>query len=225
MAKQKEKKTKKIVENNLLALIKEYDLSDQLSVDKVKEWVYESGDVTVIGASRKYNEKALSYFPDIADIDELNRVLTVFVDVWNYFPHKSLQCRAPSEMVDELKKMEKKRIEKHFKYAEEHLDEYLGWAVKDVLPNYEKYLKRGSFSKEKIEEGMGVASAFMEQCGRLGFFDFTAIHPGFFSDFPNIVEIRDTEKDVKIPKKDVVVHLKNFLDFLRIFYGIKVSEL
>ncbi len=225
MAKQRGKKTKKTVENNLRALIEEYDLSDQLSVDKVKEWVYESGDVSTIEASRKYNEKVLSYFPDIPNIDEINRVLMVFVDAWNYFPHKSLQARAPNEMVDELKKMEEKKTEEHFKYAEENLDEYLDWAGKNVLPNYEKHLKQGNLSEEEIEGAMGVASAFIEQCGRMGFFDFAAIHPGFFSDFPDMVEIQDTEKNVKIRKKDVETYLKDFLNFLRVFYGIKTSEL
>ncbi len=224
MAKQKKKKAKKIVEESLLALIKEYDLSDQLSVDKVKEWVYKSGDVSTIDASRKYNKKVLSYFVDVSDIDEMNRILMVFVDAWNYFPHKSLQGRAPNEMVDELMKIEEESFKKHFQYAEENLDDYIEWTIEKVLPNYEKYLERASLSKEKVEESMGVASVFLEHCGRMGFFDFNKIHPSFFSDFPDVVEVRDVEKNIKMPKKNVKIYLKNFLDFLSIFYGIRIIE-
>jgi len=77
---------------NLLSKVKnDFDLDD------IKDIIYnesEEDDFTDI----------IKTFDDGQDLDELNRILGIISDAWNYFPHKSLGGLSPAEKLLEYKK-------------------------------------------------------------------------------------------------------------------------
>ena len=84
------------VTNKLQELIKQYDLEEILTIDMIKDLIWhEEGDK----AFHDFIAEAFGYFKDIKDTNELNRVLQVFNDAWNYFPHKSLDGLCPMEKI------------------------------------------------------------------------------------------------------------------------------
>lgn len=89
---------KQTVEKQIEGLIEKYELQDQLSVEKVKEWIWnEEGDP--MQATKDYQMKFINYFTDKAeDIDEMNDIVEIIMNAWNHFPHKSLNGKAPAEM-------------------------------------------------------------------------------------------------------------------------------
>jgi len=88
------------VENKLQELINQYNLGEVLTIDMIKDLVWrEEGDK----AFNSFIEKASNHFNNIKDVNELNRVLQVFNDTWNYFPHKCLNGKSPMQAVEESK--------------------------------------------------------------------------------------------------------------------------
>ena len=53
-------------------------------------WVTAENEPDAMKSSREYQAKWLKHLANIPDIDEANDFIEVFTDVWNYFPHKSL---------------------------------------------------------------------------------------------------------------------------------------
>lgn len=51
-------------------------------------------------ANREYQDKWMKYFVQVKSMDELNRVLQIFTNAWNYFPHKSLGGKSPVDMAE-----------------------------------------------------------------------------------------------------------------------------
>ena len=89
------------VENKLQELIDRNNLGKILTIDTVKDLVWhEEGDK----AFNEFTERVLGYFNNIRDVDELNGILQVFNDAWNYFPHKCLNGQSPAQVVGEDKK-------------------------------------------------------------------------------------------------------------------------
>lgn len=86
------------VEKQIKELIEKYELQDQLSVEQIKGWIWhEEGDP--MQATKDYQMKFINLFTDKAkNLDELNKVVGVCMNAWNYFPHKSLGGKAPTEM-------------------------------------------------------------------------------------------------------------------------------
>lgn len=90
----------KSVENKLQELINQYNLGKVLTVDVVKDLIWdEEGDE----AFDNFIQRAFGYFKNVKDINELNSILQVFNDAWNYFPHKSLNGKSPMQVVAESK--------------------------------------------------------------------------------------------------------------------------
>jgi uncharacterized protein with von Willebrand factor type A (vWA) domain len=88
------------VENKLQELINQYNLGKVLTVDVVKDLVWdEEGDE----AFDNFIQRTFGYFKGVKDINELNSILQVFNDAWNYFPHKSLNGKSPMQIVEESK--------------------------------------------------------------------------------------------------------------------------
>lgn len=86
------------VENKLKELISQYNLEKVLTVGAVKDLIWEEeGDEAFDG----FIQKTFSYFKDVK---ELNSVLQVFNDAWNYFPHKCLNGKSPMQVTEEGKK-------------------------------------------------------------------------------------------------------------------------
>jgi len=90
----------KSVENKLQKLIDQYKLGEVLTIGMIKDLIWcEEGDK----AFNDFIEEAFGHFKDVKDINELNRILQVFNDAWNYFPHKSLNGKSPMQVVEESK--------------------------------------------------------------------------------------------------------------------------
>lgn len=85
------------VERALDEFIYRCGISDTLTVAMVKNWIWRENDPNPLRAVHDYQQKAVSYFESVEDVD-LNELLAVFSDAWNYFPHKSLDGKSPEEM-------------------------------------------------------------------------------------------------------------------------------
>lgn len=97
-------KTQKQVEKELKEFIERFLPAGKLSAEVVREWVYEESG-TPLEASHKFQDKFFEYFRKTrADINE---VLQIATDAWNYFPHKILGDRSPHQMVEEYQKKDK----------------------------------------------------------------------------------------------------------------------
>lgn len=93
--------TPKSVEKDLQNLIDKYNLSEKLTLDKIKTLIYnEEGD----RAYHDYIESCIYFFSNVSDTNEIDEILQVFVNAWNSFPHKSLGGKSPYQMVEEYKK-------------------------------------------------------------------------------------------------------------------------
>ena len=67
----------------------------------VKKWVYEeSGDP--LGASHKFQDKFFEYFDKTGA--DINEILQIATDAWNYFPHKTLGGKSPEQIIKEYQK-------------------------------------------------------------------------------------------------------------------------
>lgn len=109
----------KNIEKDLEAFIKKYNLDKELSVRKVKEWVYNADKDTMIGSNiyqsswMKVVNRSKKFLAGTKDNEDLlmeryNEAMTVFTQAWNNFPHKALGNKSPTDLVEEnSKKMPK----------------------------------------------------------------------------------------------------------------------
>ena len=77
------------IEKYIVALLKK--VKSDFTFEDVKDAIYnetEQGDMTRI----------IAMF-DTGKMDELNNILDVVTDAWNYFPHKALGGKSPKEML------------------------------------------------------------------------------------------------------------------------------
>ncbi len=93
----------KIIKKELEEVIEKYNLADKFSAEDVISWVADEDDPDVMRANREYQSKWLGYFAKIENMDELNRILQIFTNAWNYFPHKSLNGKSPIQMTESRK--------------------------------------------------------------------------------------------------------------------------
>ena len=94
-------KTAESIGKSLQHLIDKHNLSGKLTVSQIKAWVYnEEGEA----AFRKFNENYLYFFSDVSDINEINAIIQMFSDAWNYFPHKILGGKSPVQVMNEKRK-------------------------------------------------------------------------------------------------------------------------
>ena len=99
-------KTSEQVEKELKEFIERFLPAGKLSAEMVKKWVYEeSGEP--LEASHKYQDKFFKYFDGTGA--DVNEVLQIATDAWNYFPHKSLGDKSPYQMVEEYQKKDKRK--------------------------------------------------------------------------------------------------------------------
>ena len=101
------KKSPQEVLKNLTELISKKK-SKGLTVTMVKKMVEnEDGDPKV--SVNNYVMKTMKGFQNKKSVDELNKIVGIFMDFWNYWPHKSLGNKSPSDLIT-------KEMEKHEKY-------------------------------------------------------------------------------------------------------------
>jgi len=217
----------KKVEIRLDKLINKLQISNKISVQWIKDFIY-NFDLPTNQISEKYFGRLTDLLPrDIKDKD-FEEALQIFNEAWNCFPQKITGGKSPQDKFFEESKNNKeenrnisktltpqeKMIQNHFDYATEHLDEYMDWAFKEVLPKYDSYLKNNKIDRRK--ERVGVADVFLETCGRLGFFEISNLPPKFLTDFPDM--FFEVVKGPKISKKNIALYLNDFLSFVSIYY-------
>ena len=90
---------RKEIEREILDLLKE--TKSDFDLDYIKKVIYNEEDNDDL-------MKAFAVFDRGGDIDEMNEILEVVNDAWNYFPHKCLNGLSPMEKILEHQKKNKK---------------------------------------------------------------------------------------------------------------------
>lgn len=88
------------IKKELDELIEKYNLADKFTVDDVIDWIANEDEPDTMKANREYQDKWMKYFVQAESVDKLNRVLQIFTNAWNYFPHKSLGGKSPVQMAE-----------------------------------------------------------------------------------------------------------------------------
>lgn len=83
---------RKEIENDMVRMLKER--KSDLTVEQIKEIIYNEKD-------DKEFTKLISFFDTGGGIDEVEEILDVLNDAWNYFPHKCLGGLCPMEKISE----------------------------------------------------------------------------------------------------------------------------
>lgn len=218
------------VEKRVETIIKKLNIGDSISLAWLKDFTY-NFDLPTKEISNAYFGKIFNLLPRDISEEDMNEAVSVFNDVWNCFPQKIIGGLSPQEKhyADELKE-EKEADDKmngkiplteeeqfwkdHFDRAKEGVDSYLEWTQKEVMPNYNKYVKNQKHKKSN--EVVGVAGVFLEICGQMGFFEFKKVHPGFVADFPDM--FLASVIGPNLSRKEVKEYLNNFLLFLETYY-------
>jgi hypothetical protein len=238
-------KNKKEIEKELQKLIDRYHLNEKLTVEVIKNWVFEEKGETASESTNRFHKRVFSYFKDLKDIDELNEVLGIISDTWNYFPHKSLGGKSPTQLVKEelkihpeLKKKSREMPEvivggrkmswndhsKMIKKMEELQKPFRRWVKDEVLPNYRNYLKKEkSLPKEVVEKHYEVADVFFDRAMWIGFLNFEEIRTEFAKyEFPRWWQTHVMGND--LDENEIWSSLKILLGFLTEKYGIDVKK-
>ncbi|MFA5838917.1 MAG: hypothetical protein WC849_03195 [Candidatus Paceibacterota bacterium] len=214
----------KKVEKDLELLISKLKMEDKLSLKWIKDFTY-NFDLPTNQISEKYFGKLMNLLPKNIGEEDMAHAMQVFNDVWNCFPQKIIEGKSPQDKhFDEIGKLNNKEtgtltenekmVKDHFEYAEKHLDEYLDWIGKEIIPKYKLYLK--NHNVDKIDYRMGVVKAFLETCGRYGFFEIGNLHPMFIREFPDMFS--ESFVGPKISKEKISIYLNDFINFISIYY-------
>ena len=236
-------KTVKQVKDNLNSLIKKYHIQGKITVDEIKKWIWDAKG-GVMEAVNKYHKKCFQLFQEPKDIDEMNTIMQIFTDAWNFFPHKELGGRAPNDLFKEgIKKLPKSQtksckmpkiiiggIEMEFDEYERMLREmeraqkpFKKWVKNEVLPKYRKYLEQMVKDKRTLEEHYDVADIFFERALRLGFVTFEGIRPDFIQkEFPHWWPTHVMCSNLE--PNQVQESLKKFFTFAELVYGINMNR-
>ncbi|HCC29093.1 MAG TPA: hypothetical protein DEQ03_03390 [Marinilabiliales bacterium] len=190
------KKSPQEVLKNLTELISKKK-SKGLTVTMVKKMVEnEDGDPKV--SVNNYVMKTMKGFQNKKSVDELNKIVGIFMDFWNYWPHKSLGNKSPSDLITkEMEKHEKcqskiedtkvrvgntemswDKYELMLKRMEETQKPFKKWLNEKFKPDYFTYLKN-MYSKRVYETRRDVCDLFFDRCLYLGFTDLEKIRPEY----------------------------------------------
>jgi len=237
------KKTPKQVEKALKALLKKYGIQAKVSAEDVKEWIWNSTGVAK-EASNKFQKKCLNLFQPFENFDQIYDVLDVFVDAWNFFPHKELDGKSPDEMHREVygdeagetstkSKGKKEAMPKlrvggreiewdEFQMKMEKAQEpFKKWIEKDALPKYKKYLAQIVKVKKVCEEDYDVADVFFQRVLNVGFVELQDILPDFVRrEFPNWWPMHVMHSDLR--PAAVKKSLGKLFEFVELVYGVRI---
>lgn len=83
---------RKEIESELLALLKE--TGSDFSLDDIKETIYNEDGQDCL-------TDIIAMFDNGLDVTELENVLELVTDAWNFFPHKALGGLSPEEKLQE----------------------------------------------------------------------------------------------------------------------------
>ena len=95
MTKEEFIREKKQIEEDIIEMLKETENS--FTLEHIKDVIYNEED------SDDY-QKIVAVFDNGGDISELNNILELVSNAWNYFPHKELGGLSPQEKLMEYEK-------------------------------------------------------------------------------------------------------------------------
>lgn len=189
------------VEQRLERLIAKHKAKG-ISVAEVKRRIYETGGDDVMAASNRFLKWWTGCFRRSGK-EDIEKLLQIFQDAWNAFPHQSLAGKSPQQVVQE-------EMEKHPELARNSIDEhempkvivggvemewkehqamlrrmeklqkpFKHWTEERALPAYRKFLQTKYKTKRSIEKHYDVADHFLHRSLHVGFLDFEEIRPAF----------------------------------------------
>lgn len=243
-------KTPQQVEQELLKLLKQYKLTSKLSVQKVKDWIYNSSGSDAMEEVNRYQKHFLNFFADkFKKVEELSGITQVLTDAWNVFPQKALGGKSPNQMpnvtVDVKGKATDKEVAGRDKRAmpkmvvgglEMDWNEYWAmikemerlqipfksWIEKDLLPKYKKYLSQ-TFNDKIIDKHFAVADLFFQRILHVGFLRLEEVRPGFIQkEFPHWWQTHVLMDSLK--EKAVLSSLKKLFEFIELVYKISKNK-
>lgn len=89
------------IEHELMELIKKTKNDFDMDIDDVRDIIYDE-------EGNKDFQQLITMFDRGGDVSELSDILELMTDVWNYFPHRSLDGLSPHEKLMEYKNEQKK---------------------------------------------------------------------------------------------------------------------
>lgn len=195
-------------------------------------------------AVNRFNKKCLRLFPEPADLDEANRILHVFMDAWNYFPHKALGGKSPNDRVQEAMKtmpakekndgrmpkviignveMEWEDYQKMLREIEKAQKPFKKWIEQEMLPKYKKYLSQVVKSKRTRESTYDVAERFFDRTLHVGFVTLEDVRSDFIQhDFPRWWPTHILYSNLN--PTQVKKSLQKLFAFLELAYGYDMEE-
>lgn len=234
-------KDKKIIEQELQNLINKYGLNKKLTVNKIKKLVWQAKGASAMEAVNKYQKKCLSYFSDLEKIDDINEILKLFMDAWNYFPHQSLKGKSPNEIfANEVKRqpaptgrsmpkvivggqeMEWEQYEAMLKEMEKQQKPFRKWVETEAMPKYQKYLET-TLAKKTREKHFEVADIFFERALHVGFVNFNEIRRVFIQkEFPRWWQTHVLMNSLK--EKEIVSSLQKLFEFVEFTFNKDIKK-
>lgn len=227
------------IESQLQEIIDRYKLAEKLSVAMIKSWINNDTDGSAMEAVHLFQKKWLKFFKKVKNIDELNSIMMVFNDAWNYFPHKSLRNKSPDQMVklsenqkradippknDSMPKMIVGGYEMSWddywamiKEMEKQQIPFKKWINEDLLVKYKKFLEQ-SYKKGTIDKHFMVADIFFERVLHVGFVTFDQIRKNFIQqEFPRWWQTHVLMDSLS--EREVLSSLNVLFEFIELVYN------
>lgn len=239
-----ETKTIESVEKKLQNLLDKYKLPKKINITMVKDWIWNDEGERGLDAVHRFQKKWLKYFARIKDMDELNNIMQIFTDAWNYFPHKSLKGKSPEQMVEKSlkknpslarkdnqkkpdiivggQKMAWDEYWKMIKEMERMQVPFKNWIKNDLLLKYKKFLEQ-KFSKKTVDKHYEVADIFFERTLHIGFVHFDQVRKDFIQkEFPRWWQTHVMMNSLS--EKEVLSSLRNLFEFINLVCGKDIKK-
>ena len=184
------------------------------------------------------------YFPRVKKIEELSRIVKIFTDAWNYFPHKALQGKSPQQMFKVLYSDEDKQSDfknqkmpkmivggqemdwddywAMIKEMEKAQIPFKNWIEKDLLPKYQIFLSQ-KYQKYTLNKHLEVADHFFHRVLHVGFITLEEIRKDFIQkEFPRWWQTHVLTDSLS--EKEIISSLKMLFEFIELVYGINQDK-
>lgn len=193
----------KKIEVRLQALITKLKRHNKISVETVKQWIYESDDEDSMRPVHIYQKKFMQAFSNAKEAD-MQEVVNVSMHCWNVFPHKALGGLSPQEKHSEhygkntpedikkedvdpimnvgphkIKMSEYTKMAAEIEKAQRPLKK---WLETIMLPKYEHRLKE-CYSTKTVEKHVITAEIFIQKVLSAGYTNYEDISLQFTSWF------------------------------------------
>ncbi len=239
-------KTLQAVEENLQKPLDAYGVSKKLTMKMVKDWIFNDEGDSAMEATNRFQKKWFKHFAHTFKRDEFNEILQAFVDAWNYFPHKSLNGKSPSQMVERSLKKDP-TLGRNDQSKQKMPDVIVGgrkmtwdaysamlaemeklqipfrsWVKNDLLPKYKKFLEAGAGTKT-VEKHYEVADIFLERAMHVGFITLDEIRKDFIqTEFPKWWQTHVLMSSMQ--EREVLSSLHKLFRFIAVEYNKDVKK-